>query len=409
MSGKDETETLKKEELDPEAAKEDDKPRKEWLKRGEMLALLVGAGMTIWMQSIPLVAMVGHAAVNTGHWFACEAGGAYDLSAADAIVCGWTQGWTCSFAPFALTVMNLYIGRDLLAKRFYYGVLRQRGVLQFGSNNPLTDPLSLLVFIAYAHVILYLVFIIYVTGLLSSNDSAFLVQHGRGVIGGSGDTDILKETLLARDGHAMRIVMELISFYVLPATLFVVFFFCGYDIEISLVPLSQYVHDEVLAGDQDSLSKLTILEDNRAKALVEEKAADILALAGDHEDEFLQVLEHYAKEPVSENSGTVYMIDSLWPAYLLLPNEASQCASAKLFRWIFLIYACCAVICCLVAASICLQEVETYVFKASKGFVCYTIELVVIGVITLVVFVIIGRLVFTTWKARGLKVDRKKQ
>lgn len=347
--------------------------------------------MTIWMQSLPLIAMVGHAAVNTGHWFPCEAGGAYDLSAVDAILCGWTQGWTCSFAPFALTVMNLYIGRDLLAKRLYYGVLRQSGVLQFGSNNPLTDPLSLLVFIAYAHVILYLVFIIYATGLLSSDDSAFLLQHGRGVIGGSGDTDSLKETLLAHDENAMRVVMELISFYVLPSTLFVVFFFCGYDIEFSLVPLSQYVHDEVEAGDQDSLSKLSILTDSHAKVLVEEKAADMLALAGDHEEEFVQVLEHYKQTDTSEALGIVHMIDSLWPAYILLPNEASQCGSAKIFRWIFLVYACCAVVCCLVAASICLREVETYVYKAMKGFVCYTVELVVIGVITLVVFVVIGR------------------
>jgi len=411
MSGKDATEALKNEENDPEAPKEEEeeKPRKEWIKRGELLALLVGAGMTIWMQSIPLVAMVGHAAVHTGHWFPCEAGGAYDLSAVDAILCGWTQGFTCSFAPFALTVMNLYIGRDLLQKRLYYGLLRQQGVLQFASNNPLTDPLSLLVFVAYAHVILYLVFIIYATGLLSSDDSAFLLQHGRGVIGGSGDTDNLKETLLARDSYAMRQVMELVSFYVLPATLFVVFFFCGYDIEFSLVPLSQYVHDEVEAGDQDSLSKLSILQDSHAKALIEEKAADMLALAGDHEDEFVQVLEHYKLADNSEALGTVYMIDSLWPAYILLPNEAAQCRSAKIFRWLYLFYTICAVVCCLVAASLCLREVKEYMHKASEGYVGYTVELAVIGLITLVVIVVIGRLIFTTWKARGLKVDRKKQ
>jgi hypothetical protein len=409
MSGKDETEAVKKEETDPEAPKEEEKPRKEWLKRGELLGLCVAAGMVIWMQAIPLLAMLGHSAVNTGHWFPCEAGGNYDLSAVDSLLCGWTQGFTCSFAPFALTVMNLFIGRDLLQKRLYYGILRKNGVLQFASNNPLTDPLSLLVLVAYVHVILYLIFIIYATGLLSSDDSAFLLQHGRGVIGGSGDTDHLKETLLARDSYAMRAVMELISFYVLPATLFIVFFFCGYDIEFSLVPLSQYVHDEIEAGEKDSLSKLSILQDSHAKHIVEEHGADILALAGDHEDEFVQMLEQYKQKDTPEALGTVYMFDGLWPAYILLPNEASQCRSAKLFRWLFLVYAICAVFCCLLAASLCLQEVEEYLHKATQGYVCYTVELVVIGLITAVVFAVIGKLIVTTWKARGLKIDRKKQ
>lgn len=389
---------------DPEA-QEEEKPQKEWEKRGEMLALIVNVAMIIWFQSIPLLTMFGHAIANIGHWFPCEEGGRYDLSMTSACVCGYTQGFTRCFAPLSCTVMILFIGRELLQKRLFYGVLRRHGVVQFASNNPLTDPLALAVLVTFAHVILYLIYIVYATSLLSTSTTSKFIQHTGGEYGDVNDA----EHLFAGDNYAFQMVVELVTFYALPSTLFVVFFFTGYDIEATLVPLSQYVHDAYDAGEGNQLSNLQILDDAHCRQMVESKAAELLAKANVHEEEFEQVIESYNGWSKEDELGKVYMLQSLWPAYVLLPVEASGESGAKLFRVLWMVF----LVTSLIVSTFIMGLLGEYIFLCFRHFakreLPYIIQSVVVIAMAGLCIFIMSNLIMVHHTARTLKVARKVQ
>merc|ERR1719453_1562 len=275
--------------------------------------------------------------MSYGKMFPCEEGGAYRLSFQSACFCAYTKAFIRGFAPLALTAMCLIVGRDLLQKRTYYSVLKHRGVLEFAANNPFKDPVFLAVLISYLHLILHLLFIVWATGFFSSNSSAKFMQHsseGEDITGG----DVKN---MVDDAFAFRLIVELVSFIVLPATLFIIFFFTAYDIEATLVPLSQYVHDARDAGEGAELSQLEIMEDCWVKEVLDAKAPDILGAVDEHENEFKELLNEYnsqRKTLEAKDITRITMTESLWPAQLLLPLEASQDKPAKAFRILWMVY-----------------------------------------------------------------------
>lgn len=315
----------------------EEKEPKAWEARGTILGLCIDLGMIIWIQSVPLATMFIHSMVSYGKMFPCEEGGTYKLSFFDACYCAYTKAFIRGFAPLALTAMCLIVGRDLLQKRTYYSVLKWRGVLEFAANNPFKDPVFLAVLISYIHLILHLIFIIWATGFFSSDSSSKFLQHtgeGEDITGG----DVKN---MVGDAFAFRLIVELVSFIVLPATLFIIFFFTAYDIEATLVPLSQYVHDARDAGEGAELSQLEILEDCWVKEVLDAKAPDILGAAEDHENEFKELLNEYnlqRKTLEAKELIRMTMTESLWPAQLLLPIQASQDKPAKAFRYLWMVY-----------------------------------------------------------------------
>lgn len=315
----------------------EEKEPKPWEARGTILGLCIDLGMIIWIQSVPLATMFIHSMVSYGKMFPCEEGGTYKLSFFDACYCAYTKAFIRGFAPLALTAMCLIVGRDLLQKRTYYSILKWKGVLEFAANNPFKDPVFLAVLISYIHLILHLIFIIWATGFFSSSSSSKFLQHtgeGEDITGG----DVKN---MVNDAFAFRLIVELVSFIVLPATLFIIFFFTAYDIEATLVPLSQYVHDARDAGEGAELSQLEILEDCWVKEVLDAKAPDILAAAEDHENEFKELLNEYnlqRKTLEAKELIRMTMTESLWPAQLLLPIQASQDKHAKAFRYLWMVY-----------------------------------------------------------------------
>jgi hypothetical protein len=313
----------------------EEKEPKPWEARGTIFGLCVDLGMIIWIQSVPLATMFIHSMVSYGKMFPCEEGGTYGLSFQSACFCAYSKAFIRGFAPLALTAMCLIIGRDLLQKRTYYSVLKHRGVLEFAANNPFKDPVFLAVLVSYIHLILHLIFIIWATGFFSSSKSSKFMQYeGEDITGGD-----VKNAL--GDAFAFRLIVELVSFIVLPATLFIIFFFTAYDIEATLVPLSQYVHDARDAGEGAELSQLEIMEDCWVKEVLDGKAPDILGDAEDHENEFRQLLDEYnqqRKTLEAKELVRITMTESLWPAQLLLPSEASQDKPAKAFRVLWTVY-----------------------------------------------------------------------
>jgi len=318
----------------------EEKEPKPWEARGTILGLCIDLGMVIWIQSVPLATMFIHCMVSYGKMFPCEEGGAYSLSFQSSCFCAYTKAYIRCFAPLALTAMCLIVGRDLLQKRTYYSVLKHRGVLEFAANNPFKDPVFLGVLISYLHLLLHLIFIIWATGFFSSNNPTKFLQHtgeGEDITGG----DVKN---MVDDAFAFRLIVELVSFIVLPATLFIIFFFTAYDIEATLVPLSQYVHDARDAGEGAELSQLEIMEDCWVKEVLDANAADIIGAVDEsqpHELEFKELLNEYnrqRKEKEAKDIIRMTMTESLWPAQLLLPLQASQDKSAKAFRMLWMVY-----------------------------------------------------------------------
>lgn len=146
---------------------------------------------------------------------------------------------------------------------------------------------------------------------------------------------------MVNDAFAFRLIVELVSFIVLPATLFIIFFFTAYDIEATLVPLSQYVHDARDAGEGAELSQLEIMEDCWVKEVLDAKAPDILGVAEDHENEFKELMNEYNRQRKTleaKETTRITMTESLWPAQFLLPLQASQDKPAKAFRVLWMVY-----------------------------------------------------------------------
>jgi len=404
-------------ETDPEAQdaeqKEEDKPRKEWEKRGDILALCVSVAMILWFQSVPLATMFGHAwyAIENDSWFHCETGGHYGLSFVDACICAYSQGVTCCFAPLSFCIMIIFVGRELLQKRLYYGLLKNKGVLQFATNDPLTDPLGIAVFVLYVHVILYFLFIVYATDLFGQDTTSHLLQHASETSGkGFGHGDFIKGNgdFDPNDG-SFKLVAELFAFYILPATLFIVFFYCGYDIEMTLVPLSQYVHDAHDAGEEDQLSQLKVLDDAQCNRIVLENAGEILAGAGSHEEEYDHLQLWYQKEDTVTLLPKLGLVDSLWPANILLPQHASPEFSAKAFRILYYVYFGSS----LFFGSLVLVLLGHYI-KYCLSFVIagdipHMLQLAVEVTVTALCMLLLARLVQVTFRARHLKISRKNQ
>lgn len=384
----------------------EEKEPKPWEARGTILGLCIDLGMIIWIQSVPLATMFIHSMVSYGKMFPCEEGGTYSLSLQSACACAYTQAFIKGFAPLALTAMCLIVGRDLLQKRTYYSVLKHRGVLEFAANNPFKDVVFLAVLVSYIHCILHLVFIIWATGFFSSNVSTKFLQHqGEDITNTGGDVKNL-----VTDAVAFRLIVELVSFIVLPATLFIIFFFTAYDIEATLVPLSQYVHDARDAGEGAELSQLEIMEDCWVKDVLDAKAPDILGAVEDHDLEFKELLNEYNRQRTTLEAKELLhltILESLWPAQLLLPIQASQDKSAKAFRIMWLVYFCTTCVLGFIVLFLLIHYCVRDLIRVLDSHIPDTISFGVMVVFLVGCTLILAKIIGAHRTGRNLQVNRK--
>lgn len=381
--------------IDPPHDGAEEKEAKLWEARGTILGLSIELGMIIWLQSMPLATMFIYSMVSYGKMFPCQVGGSYNLTFVDACFCAYTKAHVRCFAPLALSAFCLIILRDLVQKRLYYWTLKHHGVIEFGSNNPLKDYIFIAVAISFVHIILHLLFIVYATGFLTGGPSNGFLQHS-------------DEALLG-DAYAFRIIVELVTLSVLPAVLFMIFFFCGYDMEATLVPLSQYVHDARDAGEQEELSQLEILEDCWVKEILDTKTGEVLALAENHLDEFKCLQQEYNKNRVELEKKETYKIglkDSLWASRLLLPAEATQDPAAKGFRVMWMVFFVTAMVFQFLVIWLVLHYVLRDMIKSLEGHIPDTISMGVEFVMFLGCLLIWSRMVVAHRRSRSIEVPR---
>jgi len=315
----------------------------EWENRGKPVGLIFSDGVPAWFRTFLLLVILA-GVWKEPTWQAPCPSGEGGMSLTKAALCEYTKAYVLCFPEIALSVLLLMVGRNLLQKRFYYGLLKAGGVMEYSQNNPLRDPLMLLLFACYFHLLLFLGLIL--TGAIE--------PPKLGGASGGMYTKQLKEgqksmgkdhTGLLSDPAKLALVLNLAGFIVLPGALVVMFLYLSYDLEQSLVPLSGFIEaggdtEKAEQGVRD-LAALRVLEDGLAKPLAEENmdklndAHKSKGLKGLYEqllqlyaDECsLTVRLHAVEEPKNQK---VKLLNSLWVAQMLLgKEEPAEFPSAK--------------------------------------------------------------------------------
>lgn len=215
---------------------------------------------------------------------------------------------------------------------------------------------------------------------------------------------------LVTDAVAFRLIVELVSFIVLPATLFIIFFFTAYDIEATLVPLSQYVHDARDAGEGAELSQLEIMEDCWVKDVLDAKAPDILGAVEDHDLEFKELLNEYNRQRTTLEAKELLhltILESLWPAQLLLPIQASQDKSAKAFRIMWLVYFCTTCVLGFIVLFLLIHYCVRDLIRVLDSHIPDTISFGVMVVFLVGCTLILAKIIGAHRTGRNLQVNRK--
>lgn len=292
-----------------------------WESRGTIFGLVIDVFCSSATQFGILITMFLHLRAGDDGLMPCTKEAPWALTQPGTLICEYTKAYVICFPGVSIMLMLLFIGRELLLKRLYYGLLKAGGVLGFRQNLPLTDPLIWVLLWCYVHVLVHFVFLLC---------AAIETKEAQGTAG-----QTLQEPVVNKD--LIYLLADLIGFIMIPGTLFVVFFYQVYDIEKTLVPLSQYVHDAVEDSfDEDlghkELAELNVLQDGVARMLLDEESAQALGIHSDSRYE--EFIEMYKRERRSHEDmikklpslGHVGLLDAMWPLRFMLavPSHASQ-------------------------------------------------------------------------------------
>jgi len=283
-----------------------------WEFRGTVLGLVIGAASSSVGQVMLLIPMLIHVIFGTNTIMECDNEHHPALTRVTIYLCSYTTAYVVSFPVLPATGLMLIIGRNLLQKRLYYGVLQGGGVMGFSQNQPLKDSIVVGLIWCYLHCVSYLVLVVWVC----YREDNFKTVDGA----------------VHMEPKAFGMIMGVISLLLLPATFFIIFFYGAYDIEASLVPLSQFVHDAEDVADSDdeaehSMAKLKMMHDGVAMAILEENEDLIFAAKGDHEDKNRKFVQYYRKnekEHEKDELPTLTLWKSFWPGLLLLKPDITE-------------------------------------------------------------------------------------
>mmetsp|Transcript_125839 Transcript_125839/g.391881 ORF Transcript_125839/g.391881 Transcript_125839/m.391881 type:complete len:472 (-) Transcript_125839:43-1458(-) len=329
----------------------------EWESRGTIFGLILDMVVSVTGDAALLVALTFSLRAARDATVPCEVGTSGLEESYEIVLCNYTRVWLYSSPAIASVVLLLQVGRNVLQKRFYYGLLKFGGVLSFSGNKFYTDPLMWLLFITYFHVFGFAA--LQVLGanrlILSAHDQApsiasllqsVLRDRLRPDWGPSGPEPTVhlpdNPTAHASGGRsppaafaADQFKMFMVMFgTVTPGCLLLVYSVVRYDIEQTLTPLSEYLSS---FEDAESTPELYTFKDTLAKQFVEEEdiAFDEQStldtfyreLLDSYRSKRLELLGSRAKKRQILRMGyelhSVGLLKALWPARLLMRSEAS--------------------------------------------------------------------------------------
>lgn len=340
---------------------------KEWEARGTVFSIVIGVLATCGSHVVYLVAMF--AMMKSSRLISCSRTEYPTMGFYGGYVCDYTKAYLECFPELALTICLLIVGRNLLQHRLFYGFLMRGAVLQYKSKSMFMDWMLRIFIWCYANAMLHLVFILWLihqgggdnlfTEELKESKGGtkkdmFLGVGSRGFSGhqflGTDESSFDAYSSAVGDAFApvhplhdpalkkqIQMLVELIGFFVIPATLFMIYLFTGYDIEGSLVPLSQYFYDARIQAKSDkdagfsssACCELTVLDDDATKLLIEYHQDNIHDAADSVTDAIDEIIDIYVKEGdywerkvVETGQSFNGIARAHWPCRLLISEDA---------------------------------------------------------------------------------------
>lgn len=369
-----------------------------WFQRGYVLSLLQelsGFYGPYLMLCFTMVAAPFTAHVHIDDYFPCGMRKKYVQSLMGSVVCEYTKTYAWSFPQLAVVSILLLIGRDFLQKRFYYFLLKNGGVLSFMKEPILRDSIVVINIFAFAHFVLFCGLValrLYLAGIdpkvavtklgeatMAAASNPMGAARSRPHASAFNDPD---------DPEGLQLLIHLAVFLGLPGALFISKLFASYDIQNTLIPLSEYVHDMTTGtveeafgprptqrlGDIDSdeecmeaaktskrlgskaeeLADLIHLKDNCVRLMLQSKEhlPDFCrAKAGDDQgnryEELIRAYLQHGLYKLQKEPPRVQLLHSLWPApFILLQRRKIQLDMARVgehagelsFQWVWRLF-----------------------------------------------------------------------
>jgi len=234
--------------------------------------------------------------------------------------CEYLEAYVLGFPEICIVALLLFIGRQIAHHRFYYGMLKAGGVLNYNGSSMLQDPVILLLVWCYTHVVCYAGFVYFsanfnVTDVLAKKDQFEVVPNSK------------PESLL-------KLFVSFIGFILLPAGFFLIFLGTNYQLRTSLVQLSEYVGDNEDADLGDGLKILTAMGEGATRQVVQ---AETLPDACGIEQIYTLTIERFQARPKDGSPKAMSLLTCLWPLRVLL-SPSIHGAQAINFRWLWGIF-----------------------------------------------------------------------
>lgn len=235
----------------------------------------------------------------------------------------YTEGYVLSVPILASAIVVFIIGRDLLQKRLYYNCLKRGAVVSYGTNKAYLDWLTVLYFVGVVHCWWY--------AFLVCGSLVRTLNSGKA---GKQELDEAKSEL----GH--------LASHLIGVTILAVLFYSKYDIEATLVPLSQYVHDaEAAEGSaKESLTNIDVLPDTKAKAIVKNHS-ELNSMTAEALEKCEAMIKIFHEEKscsphnyLDDQEDAIYLVGSLWPAWMLARSDTTGQANIY-FRMVWYCHA----------------------------------------------------------------------
>jgi len=284
----------------------------EWEMRGKALGLILSDLVPVGLRCLLLLTILGALWSEPVWWLPCpvKKGG---VATADVWLCEYTKAYVLCFPEVGLAVLLLLGARNLLHKRFYYGLLKSGGVIEYSGSNPLTDSMVLVLLWCYSHVLIFLGLILF--GVIETPH----MPHKGGTKKTGGDA----EDTFGLDPDQLALVMSLAGFIALPGAFVVLYIYGSYDLEMDLVPLSGFIESQ---GDTEKakkgvqmLASLQLLDDTQAKPFVEKYAQTLndIHKASGLRSLYLNFLRLLPLNKSDDPPSSVKLLGSLWVAKIL--------------------------------------------------------------------------------------------
>lgn len=295
-----------------------------WEKRGTALGLLIDS--TVYIRPFVMMMVVLLGVWTEKRWQSPCPPQSGEFATLKACMCEYTKAYILCFPEVALSVLLLMVARNLLQKRFYYGLLKGGGCVEYTGGSPTADAVMVFLVGCFLHILVFMLLV-----LTSFVEPPELAAH-------SGRSGSARKTTWGMDHAKVVLVMKLTGFILIPGVVTLAAVWGAYDIELTLVPLSRFVrcaaeHEKATGGKpwcehaQSGLGSMSILEDRYIKVLFETRTAEITNAFTEGGLSFMynKAINLY-KEKEDEyqklNSNPPPLLDSLWPGTVLLHKHA---------------------------------------------------------------------------------------